>query len=103
MDVEGTDDEKTNFYTCFYHALIQPNQISDVDGMYRNAADSIVKAGTGTFYSTFSLWDTYRAAHPFYTLMVPERVDGPSADRKSVVKYKASCLFGHCGEKKTSV
>ena len=51
IDVEGTDDEKTNFYTCFYHALIQPNQISDVDGMYR-------------------------AAHPFYTLMVPERVDG---------------------------
>ena len=37
--------------TCFYHALIQPNQISDVDGMYRNAADSIVKAGTGAFYS----------------------------------------------------
>ena len=60
-------------YTCFYHALIQPNQISDVDGLYRNAADSVVKAGTGTFYSTFSLWDTYRAAHPFYTLMVPER------------------------------
>ena len=76
IDVEGTDDEKTNFYTCFYHALIQPNQISDVDGLYRNAADSVVKAGTGTFYSTFSLWDTYRAAHPFYTLMVPEKVDG---------------------------
>ena len=44
--------------------------------MYRNAADSIVKAGTGAFYSTFSLWDTYRAAHPFYTLVIPERVDG---------------------------
>lgn len=73
IDVTGTEDEKTNFYTCFYHALIQPNQISDVDGLYRNAADSVVKAGTGTFYSTFSLWDTYRAAHPFYTLMVPER------------------------------
>ena len=76
IEIDGTDDEKTNFYTCFYHALIQPNQISDVDGMYRNAADSIVKAGTGTFYSTFSLWDTYRAAHPFYTLVIPERVDG---------------------------
>lgn len=76
IDVTGTDDEKTNFYTSYYHALIQPNQISDVDGLYRNAADSIVKAGTGAFYSTFSLWDTYRAAHPFYTLMVPERVDG---------------------------
>ncbi len=76
IDVDGTVDEKTNFYTCFYHALIQPNQISDIDGSYCNAADSVVKAGTGTFYSTFSLWDTYRAAHPFYTLMTPELVDG---------------------------
>ena len=76
IDVEGSDDQKTNFYTSFYHALIQPNQISDVDGRYRNANDSVVTADGGVFYSTFSLWDTYRAAHPFYTLMVPERVDG---------------------------
>lgn len=76
IEVEGTDEEKTNFYTSFYHALIQPDEISDVDGRYRNAADSVVNATGGKFYSTFSLWDTYRAAHPFYTLMVPERVDG---------------------------
>lgn len=76
IEVEGTDDQKTNFYTSFYHALIQPNEISDVDGSYRNAADSVVQATGGKFYSTFSFWDTYRAAHPFYTLMVPERVDG---------------------------
>ena len=76
IEVEGTDEEKTNFYTSFYHALIQPNEISDVDGRYRNAADSVVNATGGKFYSAFSLWDTYRAAHPFYTLMVPERVDG---------------------------
>lgn len=76
IEVEGTDEEKTNFYTSFYHALIQPNEISDVDGRYRNAADSVVNATGGKFYSTFSLWDTYRAAHPFYTLMVPERIDG---------------------------
>lgn len=76
IEVEGTDEEKTNFYTSFYHALIQPNEISDVDGRYRNAADSVVNATGGKFYSTFSLWDTYRAAHPFYTLMVSERVDG---------------------------
>lgn len=76
IEVEGTDEEKTNFYTSFYHALIQPNEISDIDGRYRNAADSVVNATGGKFYSTFSLWDTYRAAHPFYTLMVPERVDG---------------------------
>ena len=76
IDVDGTDTEKTNFYTAYYHSLIQPNMIADVDGSYRNAADSVVKATGGQFYSTFSLWDTYRAAHPFYTLMVPERVDG---------------------------
>lgn len=76
IDVDGTDTEKTNFYTAFYHSLIQPNMIADVDGAYRNAADSVVTATGGEFYSTFSLWDTYRAAHPFYTLMVPERVDG---------------------------
>ena len=76
IEMEGTPDEMTNLYTCFYHALIQPNEISDVDGKYRNAADSIVTATGGKFYSTFSLWDTYRAAHPFYTMIVPERVDG---------------------------
>ena len=76
IDVTGTEAEKTNYYTSFYHALIQPNQISDVDGMYRNANDEIVKTDGEAFYSTFSLWDTYRAAHPFYTLMVPEKVDG---------------------------
>ena len=76
IDVEGTLDQKKNYYTSFYHALIQPNQIADVDGMYRNAADQIVKAETGKFYSTFSCWDTYRAAHPFYTIVMPDRVDG---------------------------
>lgn len=76
IEMEGTEAEKQNFYTSFYHALIQPNQISDVDGKYRNAANEVVTATGGKFYSTFSAWDTYRAAHPFYTIMVPERVDG---------------------------
>lgn len=76
IEVTGTEEEKKNYYTSLYHALIQPNQIADVDGKYRNAADKVVKSETGQFYSTFSCWDTYRAAHPFYTLVVPERVDG---------------------------
>ena len=76
IEASGTDQQKINFYTAFYHSIIQPNMIADVDGYYRNAADSVVKAEGGEFYSTFSLWDTYRAAHPFYTLITPERVDG---------------------------
>ena len=75
IDVEGTKDELTNFYTAFYHALIQPNNIADVDGTYRNARGELSKAEGGTFYSTFSTWDTYRAAHPFYTIVMPEMVD----------------------------
>lgn len=75
IEVKGNRDELTNFYTAFYHTLIQPNNIADVDGTYRNAKGQLVKAEGGTFYSTFSTWDTYRAAHPFYTLAVPEMVD----------------------------
>ena len=76
VEVSGTDEEKVNYYTSLYHALIQPNEISDVDGAYRNSANDIVQARGGKSYSTFSCWDTYRAAHPFYTILVPERVDG---------------------------
>ncbi len=76
IEVQGTREEKTNFYTAYYHTIIQPNIISDTDGSYRNAADSVVAAPGGEFYSTFSLWDTYRAAHPFYTIATPEKVDG---------------------------
>lgn len=76
IDVTGTNTDKQNYYTAFYHALIQPNQIADVDGKYRNADNKVVCASNGEFYSTFSCWDTYRAAHPFYTMVIPERVDG---------------------------
>lgn len=77
IQVEGSDADKTNFYTAFYHTLIQPNNIADIDGSYLDTKGKLSKAIDGkTMYSTFSLWDTYRAAHPFYTLFVPERVDG---------------------------
>lgn len=75
VDVEATDEEKTNFYTAMYHLFIQPNCISDVDGRYRNCKDSIVTANNNQFYSTFSLWDTYRAAHPMYTIIAQEKVN----------------------------
>jgi predicted alpha-1,2-mannosidase len=74
--VTGSQDQKTNFYTSLYHLFIQPNNIADLDGRYRGMNDSIAVSSSKTYYSTFSLWDTYRAAHPLYTLLVPERVDG---------------------------
>jgi len=61
-------------YTSLYHALIQPNVFSDVDGRFRNAAGEVEKSD-GEIYTGFSLWDTFRAVHPLYTLIVPEKVD----------------------------
>ena len=60
--IEGTGDQKKNWYTSLYHLFVQPNNIADV--------------GAKPFYSTLSLWDTFRAAHPLYTILAPERVPG---------------------------
>ena len=73
---EGSDADLKNFYTSLYHLFIQPNDITDVDGRYRGADGKVAKAPCGSYYSTLSLWDTFRAAHPLYTILTPERVDG---------------------------
>ena len=57
--IEGTDDQKKNWYTSLYHLFLQPNNIADV--------------GAKPFYSTLSTWDTFRAAHPLYTILAPEK------------------------------
>ena len=75
-EVQGTQDQKENFYTSMYHLFIQPNNIADVDGLDRGADDKVVMAADKTYYSTLSLWDTFRAAHPLYTILAPERVNG---------------------------
>jgi len=75
-DVEGSNDQKVNFYTALYHLFIQPSNIADTDGRYRGPDDKVYLANNGVYYSTLSLWDTYRAAHPLYTLLMPEKVDG---------------------------
>ena len=73
IDVEGTDEQKTIFYTGLYHLLIQPNTMSDVDGRYMTTNFEIKQMPKGqTYHSTFSLWDTFRAAHPLYMLVYPE-------------------------------
>ena len=73
--VKGTDEQKKSWYTALYHLFIQPNTQTDVDGRYRGADGEIHVAKRG-HYSTFSLWDTFRAAHPLYTILCPERVPG---------------------------
>lgn len=69
-----SEEVKTIFYTAMYHALMQPNTFSDVNGEYMTADYSEGRVDDGhTHYTTFSLWDTFRAAHPLYTLIEPQR------------------------------
>ncbi len=67
-------DERTVFYTALYHTMIAPSAFNDVDGQYRGSDDQ-VRQGDFQNYTTFSLWDTYRAAMPLMTLIHPEKMD----------------------------
>jgi predicted alpha-1,2-mannosidase len=66
-------DEKENFYTALYHAFINPTVYMDVNGAYKGLDQSIHQAKSFTNYTTFSLWDTYRALHPLFNIIQPKR------------------------------
>ena len=70
-------DIMTNFYTALYHSFIAPNIFSDVDGRYRGRDMKIhyLEDKSSEQYTVFSLWDTYRATHPLYTLIQVERTN----------------------------
>ena len=65
--------DKENFYTALYHAYIGTTIYQDVDGQYRGLDQNVHQARDFTNYTTFSLWDTYRALHPLYNLIQPQR------------------------------
>ena len=66
----GTEEQKTNFYTALYHSMVVPNVVSDVNGQYRRHDQTIGQLPQGAVqYSTFSLWDTFRAWNPMMTLI----------------------------------
>ena len=66
--------EKKTFYTSLYHTMIAPSLFNDANGDYRGADHEVHQNPGHQTYTTFSLWDTYRAAHPLFTLVQPERV-----------------------------
>ncbi|WP_242091918.1 GH92 family glycosyl hydrolase [Aestuariivivens sediminicola] len=73
--IESSDtDKKSIFYTMLYQSMLAPTLLSDLNQNYKGANDSIMTAQGYDRYDTFSLWDTYRAAHPLYTILHPNRV-----------------------------
>ncbi|MES2410846.1 MAG: GH92 family glycosyl hydrolase [Bacteroidota bacterium] len=70
---ERNKDKLAIFYTALYHTMVQPNIAQDIDGKYRGRDNQIHKAEGFDYYSVFSLWDTFRGAHPLYTLIEKKR------------------------------
>ncbi|MDG1713919.1 GH92 family glycosyl hydrolase [Lacinutrix sp.] len=68
-------DYKTNFYSSMYHVALAPNLYQDVDGRYRGMDLKIHEAKDFDYYTVFSLWDTYRAAHPLYTIIEQDKTN----------------------------
>ena len=74
--IEDTnEDNKVNFYSSMYHVSIAPNLYQDVDGRYRGVDLEIHETNDFEYYTVFSLWDTYRAAHPLYTIIEQDKTN----------------------------
>ena len=89
--IDGDDETQAIFYTSLYHTMLAPVTYMDVDGRYRGLDDAIHSAAGFTNYHIFSLWDTYRAAHPLFTILHPER-DGEMV--QSMVEHARQSVHG---------
>lgn len=79
-------NQKSIFYTMMYQSMLAPTLLSDLDGKYKGANDTIATAKGFNRYDTFSLWDTFRAAHPLYTIIQQEKV--PDMVQSMLAHYK---------------
>ena len=71
----GTEEQQTVFYTALYHSMLAPNIYNDVDGRYRGRDLKIHQTDGFDYYTVFSLWDTYRATHPLFTIIETKRTN----------------------------
>jgi len=76
IEIDADARFKKIFYSALYRTLLHPSDIADADGRVRGPTGELMAAPGGVYYSTLSLWDTFRGVHPLFTLLVPERVPG---------------------------
>jgi predicted alpha-1,2-mannosidase len=76
IEVQGAEEDKVKFYTALYHTMIAPNLYTDVNGDYRGMDMKIHNTeGDKGQYTVFSLWDTFRATHPLFTIIEQDRTN----------------------------
>lgn len=101
IEVEGgTAAQQTTFYTALYHTMIAPTLLNDVDGAYLGADRKQHTAKGWNNYETCSLWDTYRAAHPLYDILDPERASHMVNASSPSARRTACCPYGTCGHRR---
>ncbi len=92
ITVESPDaNSKTIFYTALYHACLSPNTFSDINGDYIGMDKKIHSVKGGDIYTVFSLWDTFRAEHPLFTIIDPKRA--VDMVKTLIAKYDESGLL----------
>ncbi|MBL8329819.1 MAG: GH92 family glycosyl hydrolase [Rubrivivax sp.] len=74
LQIEADSRTQRIVYSALYRALLHPSDIADADGRVRGPRGEVMQAPGGRYHSTLSLWDTFRAVHPLYTLLVPQAV-----------------------------
>ncbi len=92
-----TPDEKKKkiFYTAMYHTMIAPSIFNDHNGDYWGTDKQVHNKAGFTNLTTFSLWDTYRAAHPMYTLLQPEKVSDMVNSMLAIYQQQGSLPMWH--------
>ncbi len=74
IEVEGgSPEERAVFYTALYHCMIMPTEATEAGGLYRGLDGEVHEARGFSYYTDFSLWDTFRTLHPLLNLIMPER------------------------------
>ncbi len=101
IEIEPRDEgQRISFYTALYHILVMPNKITDVDETYSLPDGTAIK-NKGERYTNFSLWDTYRATHPFYVLMYPDKNAGFVRSMLDLYKQRGVLCTNEYGQNET--
>jgi len=107
INIKTNKTSKTIFYTALYHTMVVPNLFMDTDGKYRGTDLQIHQAEDFTNYTVFSLWDTYRAAHPLYTIIdqtrttdyiktfIHQYINGGRLPVWELAGYETNCMIGY--------
>lgn len=102
ISIEADQNTKTIFYTALYHTMLSPTLYMDVDGQYRGLDHNIHNAEGFENYTTFSLWDTYRALHPLFTIIDQKRtvdmINSMLAHREQSVHHILPVWSHHANE-----